>query len=111
MAQLVVVVDILVTQGDPEHPLPNQRRNQMLDQFGAAMVDEALREAIHQPDYPIRRSQQQPASVRGDRPAIKVTNNAVPSYRCKLKQFCVTLCRHRGAPRIIAKSFSQKNFR
>src|SRR5947208_2384902 len=32
-------------------------------------------------------------------------------HHSKIKSFCATLCRHRGAPRIIAKSFSQKNFR
>jgi hypothetical protein len=30
---------------------------------------------------------------------------------CKSKQICATLCRHRGAPRIIRKSLLHNNFR
>jgi len=37
--------------------------------------------------------------------------NLASFHRCKSKQICATVCRHRGAPRISAKSFSQNNFR
>jgi hypothetical protein len=44
MPQLIVVVDVLVAERNAEHPLPNQRRYKVLDQFRAAAIDEALGE-------------------------------------------------------------------
>jgi hypothetical protein len=40
--QLVVVVDVFIAKRNPEYPLPNQRRNKMLDQFQATTIDEAV---------------------------------------------------------------------
>ena len=39
--QLVMIIQILVTQRNPEHPLPDQRTNLMLDQLRRARVLEA----------------------------------------------------------------------
>jgi hypothetical protein len=44
MPLLIVVVDVLVAERNAEHPLPNQRRYKVLDQFRAAAIDEALGE-------------------------------------------------------------------
>src|ERR1700674_1324298 len=66
---------------------------------------EARRKAIDQPDRTIRHSQKQCAGVRRDYSAIKPRDDGAAFYRCKIEQFCVTLCRHRGAPRINKKSF------
>ena len=111
VAQFVMVVDVLVTQRKPEHPLSDQGRNAMLDQFLAPIVDEARGKAINQPDRTIRRTQQKRSGIRRDHSTIKTRHNIAPCDGCKLEQFCVTLRRHRGAPRINAKSFSQNNFR
>src|SRR6478752_9542179 len=71
MAQFVVVVEILVTQRDPEHPLTDQRRNLVLDQVLAPLVVKARRKPIDQSDRPIRRAQKQSTRIRAHQPAIK----------------------------------------
>jgi hypothetical protein len=109
--QFVVVVDVFVAKRNPEHPLPNQRRNKVLDQILAPTIDEAIGTAPNQPDRTICRSQQQRPGVRRDRSSVKPRYNRAAFHSCKFEQFCVTLCRHRGAPRIGKKSFSQNNFR
>jgi hypothetical protein len=58
VAQFVVVVDILITERDPEHPLADQRRNSVLDQVRAPLVVKARRKPIHHSDRAIRGSQQ-----------------------------------------------------
>jgi hypothetical protein len=42
MPQFVVIDEVLVTERNPENPLPNQRRSKMLDPFRAPPTDEAL---------------------------------------------------------------------
>ena len=116
MAQLVVIIDVLIAERHPEHPLSNQRGDKVLDIFRASLIDEASGKAPNQPDRAIRRSQQQGTGIRRDRSTVKSRHHGAAFHRAKLKQFsanrfCATLCRHRGAPRIVRKSFSQKNFR
>jgi hypothetical protein len=109
--QLVVIVEVLVAQRNPEHPLTHQGRNAMFDQFRPAIISEARGQPINQSDRPIRHPQQQRSGVRGDRSSVKTTHNFAASDESKVKPFCATLCRHRGSSRIIKKSFSQNNFR
>jgi hypothetical protein len=105
VAQLVMVVQVLVAQRDAEYPLPYQRADLMLDQLRAPPIRKAGGKPIHQPERPIRRPQQQRARVAGQRPAVEPRDNAAPFYWCKSKQIRVTLCRHRGAPLNLVKSF------
>ena len=51
------------------------------------------------------------AGSRSHHPAIKRRLHRAPFDACKTEQVRATLCRHRGAPPIQGKSFSQKNFR
>jgi hypothetical protein len=96
--KVVVIVEVLVTQRNPEHPLTNQGRNAMFDQFLPAIIIETPGKPINQPDYPIRRRQQQGSGVRRDRSPIKTTHNFAASNGSKFKPFRVTLCLHRGVP-------------
>lgn len=89
-------------------PLPHQRRDEVLDIFRPPPINEARGKP---PDRPISPAQQQRSRIRRDRAAVKASHNGAAFDRCKLKPFCATLRRHRGAPRIVRKSFSQKNFR
>ena len=78
MAQHVVVVQILVAQHNAKDPLPYQRLYRVLDQLRPPMIPEAGGKALHQPDRPIRRPQQQTASVRRDGSTIKGRLNRAP---------------------------------
>jgi hypothetical protein len=105
MAQRVVVDQVFVTQGDPEHALAHQRCHIMLDQIGAAGVLEARRKPTNQTDRVIRGTQQQRAGIRPHRSTIKGSDYRAPFDTCKSKQICATLCRHRGPPLKLVKWF------
>jgi len=94
--QLVVVVDVLVAQRNPDHPLPHQRRHTVLDQVLVTLVDKAFGKTTDYSNLAVRRPQQQRASVRRDRSPIETTHNFAPSDGCKFEQACATLCLHRG---------------
>jgi hypothetical protein len=110
VAQLVVIAHILVAQRDPEHPLPDQPRHLVFDQPRPAGIGKARRKPLDQADRPIARAQQQPAGIRGHRPAIKIGRHPTPFHRCKKHRRRVTLCRHRGPPLQPDKPLSQKNY-
>jgi hypothetical protein len=108
--QLVVVVQVLVAERQAEHALADQRAHRMLDQHRRTRIAEAGREPIDQPDCSVRGAQQQRTGIRRDRPTIKRRDHAAPCDACKSKQIRATLCRHRGPPAKLVKSFSQNNF-
>ena len=108
MPQMVVIVEVLVAQRQTEHPLTNQRADFVFDQLGIAMIREALRKPVDQPDRPIRRAQQQSAGIRCDRPAIEPGGHFAASQGLEIERPLVTLCRHRAASLILAKLSSQK---
>ena len=111
VAQFVVVVEILVTERDPEHPLANQRRDVVLDQVRTPLVVKAPRKPSHHSDRSIRGAQKQRARIRCHQAGIKRCFHSAPFNSSKIKQFCATLCRHRGAPRIGPKSLSHNDSR
>jgi hypothetical protein len=111
MAQLVMVVQVLVPESDAEHALADQRRHPVLDQVRPACIRKASREPPDQADGAIRRPKQQRPRIRGDRAAIERRLHPAAFDGCKTKQFCATLCRHRGTPLLRRKALSQKNFR
>ena len=110
VAQFVVIVEILIAERDPEHPLADQRHHLMLDQFLTSLVMKACREPLHHPDRTIRRAQQQRPGIRGDRPAVERRHHFAAFHGCKSKQIRATLCRHRGAPRNNEKSLQHNAF-
>ena len=87
VAQLVVVVEILVTERDPEHPLADQRRDLVLDQVRASLVVKARRKPIDQSDRTIRRAQKQRASIRRHQAAIKPRFHSTAFNGSKIKPF------------------------
>jgi hypothetical protein len=103
VAQLVMIDEILIAKGDAEDPLTDQGGNVVHDTPGGSPVLKARRKALDEPDGPFSRPQQQPACVRGDRAAAKISNHSTPLKACKQHRFRVTLCRHRGILRIQLK--------
>ena len=96
LAQLVVIIQVFVAQCETEDALSHQRLNLMLDIAPVAPIDEAVGEATHQPEAPVDLSEQQPAGVRGDGPAVETRHHRTSLDRFKLKQLRRTLCLHRG---------------
>ena len=111
MAQLVVVVEILVAERDPEHPLADQGCDLVLDQLRPSLVVKARRKPTDHSDRTIGRAQKQPSRVRRHQAGIKRCFHSAAFHGSKIEQFCATLCRHRGSPRIAQKSLLHNNFR
>jgi hypothetical protein len=111
MPQLVVVVQVLVSERDAEHALADQGGHLVLDPLRRPRVPEASREALDQADGPVRGPEQQRAGIRGDRPAVKAGDHGAALNGCKLEQRRATLRLHRGPPLRRGKALSQKNFR
>jgi hypothetical protein len=111
VSQLVVVVEVFIAKRDAKDPLPDQRANRMFDQVLTAMIAKAICKTTHQTNRPIGRAQKQRSGIRRHQPGIEGCFHSPTFHHSKIKLFCATLCRHRGSPRIIEKSFSQNNFR
>src|SRR5690606_17130166 len=71
LAQLIVIVQILISQRQRKQPLAQQRAHRMLDQLWVASVNKTARQAIDQSNRIVRALEQQRSSLRGDPPAIK----------------------------------------
>ncbi len=111
VAQLVVVVEILVAERDPKHPLTDQGRDLVLNQISPPLVVKARGKPSRHSDRAIRRSQKQRSRIRRHQAGIKCRFHSAAFNGSKIKQFCATLCRHRGAPRIGPKSLQHNDFR
>jgi len=110
VAQLVVVVEILITERDPEYPLADQCRDLVLDQILPPLVVKARGKPIHHSDRSIRGSQQQRSRIRRHQAGVKGCFHRAAFNDSKIKAFCATLCRHRDVPRIAGKSLQHNNF-
>jgi hypothetical protein len=110
VAQFVMIIEVLIAERDAEHPLAEKGRDLMLDQVLAPHIVEARGKPLCHPDRPIGRSQQQRPGIRRDGAAIERRHHLAAFHGCKSKQIPVTLCRHRGAPRIRRKPCSTRTF-
>ena len=81
--QLIVVVEILIPQRNPNYPLPDKRCDRVFDKLRAPLVVKAGRKSIYQPNRTIRSSEQQRSGVRGNGATIKRRNNFASLYVCK----------------------------
>jgi hypothetical protein len=110
MAELVVVVEILITERNADNAPREQRLGRVLDVSWIAAVLDAGCQATGRPQHPIRGPQRQGTSVVGDGTTIEDATTRRRSAG-KRKQVRVTLFRHRGRPRLRDKSSLQKIFR
>jgi hypothetical protein len=111
VSQPVMVEHILVAKGEAEHPLADQRRNPVLDPLLRAPIAEATGEPFDEPDRLVGRPKQQRAGIRGHRPAVERRHHTTTFDHSKVELRRATLCRHRGAPLLGAKSVWQKSYR
>lgn len=59
MSQLIVIVQVLATEGQCEYPLPGQCAHRMFNQSESAQIDETLRQPLDQTDGRIGLAEQQ----------------------------------------------------
>lgn len=96
VAQRVVIVQIFVAERQTDQPLSEKRFDLVLDQHGIATIDKAGRKALRQPQRFVDLSQQQRASVRGQRPAIETRLDPTPFRLSKIELPRVTVRLHRA---------------
>ena len=101
--QLVVVVEVFVSQGDAHDALPHQRPDRVFRETGIAVVGEAIRHPVQDPDRPVDLAKQQHSGVRRDRSAVERGRYpaALAPLKCEGKRF--TLCRHRSSGVVAVK--------
>ncbi len=114
--QLIVVVEVLVSQGQPIDPLRDEFQDRMFHELWIAVIAEAASQLTQDAggplDWPARLArstgpQQQPSRVGGDLAAVKAGNHARPAQPLKLETLLRTLCHQGAAPVQVRKSFWQ----
>ena len=91
MPELVVVVQVLIAECQPEHPLADQRCDLVLDVSGRAIILEAGGETLGEADGLIGGPEQQRTGIRRDQAAIERGHHRTPFDACKTEQVRVTL--------------------
>jgi hypothetical protein len=109
MAQVVVVVEILISQRKAEYALPDQGGHRVFDISAITRVAKAAGQATNQTDRLVRRSQKKPTGIRRHRPAVEFGHHGPALDRWKLARFRATLRLHRGTSLRQRKSLSQNN--
>ena len=95
--QLVVVVEVLVSQRDARDPLRHQRPHRMLRETGVAVVREAAGHPVEEAQRPVDAPQQQRSGVRRDRSAVERGGHPAAPDSLKRERNRFTLCRHRSS--------------
>ena len=91
--QMVVIVDVLVAQGDGEDALADQRRHRVRRRIRVAAILETARKSLNQPDCSVRGPEQQPAGVRGDLATVERTHNPVTLHGSEIdKSWLQSVC-------------------
>ena len=104
MPQLVVVVQIFVTERSPEHALPNQGCDRVFDQIGPTPIAKAVYKPIHQIVGSIGRTQKQRSRIRRHQSGIERGFHSAAFDHSNIKRFFATLCRHRSLLESLQKS-------
>jgi hypothetical protein len=111
VAQLVVVVQVFVAEGDAGDPLHQQRLQTVHGIGRVAAVLEACRQASGQAEHLVGGAQQQRAGVAGELAAVEGGDHRAATNACKFQLLRVTLCGHRAILCLRVNSLLQKNFR
>ena len=109
--QMIVIVDVLVAQGNAEDALADERRHRVQQSVRIAAVLEAVRQSLNQADRSVRGPEQQPAGVRGDLAAVERAHNPAALRGSEIKRILATVCVHRGRSPLSEKSLLHNNYR
>ena len=93
LAQLLVIAQILVTEGDSVHPLAHELLDAVLDQPGVAIIGEACRQPTKNSPPALHLGQQQRPTVRADPATVETGLNLPPTQALKLEAPEATVCR------------------
>jgi hypothetical protein len=108
--QLLVVVEILVSQSQGEHPLAEKLFQTVLHISRIAVVGETSGELLQNGPPAIDLTQQEDASIRRQSPPIKRGHQCPAPDPLKLKLPRITVCRHRAVLLLRYKSCRHKTY-
>ena len=94
VAKPVVIVEILVAQGQAIHPLPNKRLHTVLGSALIAVVGKTPRQTSGQIQHSVRRTKQDRAAVRRHPPPVELADDFTPSQPFKRQIDRISLCVH-----------------
>ena len=109
VAQVVVVVQILVAQGEAGDALGHERGNGVCGEARIAVVGEAAGDAVEQAAVPPDLPEQQRPRIGGDRPAVEGGRDFTTLTALKSERNDLTLCRHRSFPPVAVKFLGNNN--
>ena len=92
--ELVVVVQILVSQAQSVHPLGNEVEHRVLDQVRITVIDEAGGEVLEDAGAQIHLTQKQASRIGSDVTAIEVSGDFPANDLGERKGRSATLCLH-----------------
>ena len=107
--QLVVIVEILVPQGNAHDPLGHQCPHRVLRQTAVAVVREACGHPVHETERPVDLPEQQSSRVRRDPSTIERGRYPPAPTPLKCEGNGLTLCRHRSSGVVTVKFMGHMN--
>ncbi len=100
VTQIVVIVEVFISQTQSVHALSNQFFDRVLDQFRITMIDEAPHKPGDDPRSRLDLPEQQASGIGSDRPSVKSSDHLPPPQHSKherldwqLTRINQTLCR------------------
>lgn len=109
-AQPVVIVQVLIAQTQPEHPLPEHARHIVPHLARRSRIDQPRCHPIQQPEATIHFTQQQRPAIAGDLTATEFGLHRAPTQRRKVKPIACTICHWRNLPLLRSKPLNSKGF-
>ncbi len=108
-AQVVVIVQVLVAEGEADDALGHQRPDGVLGEPRVAVVGEAGGHAVEQAAVAADPPEQERPGVGRDRAAVERGGHFAALAALKSERDGFTLCRHRSSRAIAVKSFPKNN--
>ena len=93
-AQRIVVVVVFVTHGNSPHPVDDQPQHRVFDLPGTAIIGEAVRNPLHQPQPAVHLAQKHGAAVAGEQTRAETTHDLTLAEGVRFKLAGSTLCAH-----------------
>ena len=98
-----MVVEVLVAQAQPQHPLFDQRLHRVFDSIRVSIVGEAFAQTTQNPGPLLHFAQEHATGVGGDLAAVEPAHD-VPSVQALKSELCSgTLCGHKVASLLLCK--------
>ena len=94
--QLLVIVQIFISQGQTIDSLSHQLLHLVFDQIGIPIIGEAGSKLVEDPDPLLDLSQEQTTAVAGDRSTVELRPNLASLLGMKSEDKLVTLCSHKA---------------